>query len=98
MPRLLLPLLLCLSAALGAEPTLIGTAGYEFLTADVDAHSVTRWGRDGRPRWVYDQVRAIDAWLLPSGDTWIAYLPSPLTVMAIFGMRCSWPLCWPTSV
>jgi hypothetical protein len=58
---------------------MIGAPGYEFLTADVDAHSVTRWGRDGRPRWVYDKVRAIDAWLLPSGDTWIAYLPSALT-------------------
>jgi hypothetical protein len=79
MPRTLAIALLCLTPALAANEKMTGTAGYEFLTADVDAHCVTRWGRDGQPRWVYDQVKAIDAWLLPGGDILMAYLPSGLT-------------------
>lgn len=79
MLRRLLLLLLWTGATLAAPETMVGRAGYEFLTADVDTHAVTRYNRDGQPIWVYDKVQAIDAWLLPGGDVWIAYLPSGLT-------------------
>jgi hypothetical protein len=56
-----------------------GSAQYDFIIADVDAHEVVRYSKKGERQWVYSEVRAIDVWPLPKDEVLIAYLPSPKT-------------------
>ncbi len=58
---------------------MIGSAQYDFIIADVDAHEVVKYSKNGERQWVYPDVRAIDVWLLPNNEVLIAYHPSKNT-------------------
>jgi len=76
---LLLASVLAAGTALAQDSTPHPPADYDFVVADVDAHEVVRYARDGTRTWVYTEVRAIDAWPLPGGEMLMAYLPSERT-------------------
>ena len=58
---------------------MLGSAGYDFITADNSACEVVKYSGKGERTWIYPGVKAIDVWPLPKDEVLIAYLPSDKT-------------------